>query len=95
MKTLLLTSLMLLSGSALAGSDCFMEYNQVCGQTADGETRVFANKCDFSDAEAKRMDWKACQDDAQRAPASAQQDLFQEVQQIEVEMNSYLAEEQA
>lgn len=75
----------------MASTDCFLDYHQVCGKTAEGEYVEYLNHCHMKDDGATAVAAKNCQVDHTRSPASVSTNIFGQVDQVQNEIAATLA----
>lgn len=91
MKLSLTLALCLLSMQLMASTDCFLDYHQVCGKTANGEFVEYLNQCHMKEDGATAAEAKNCEVDHTRSPASVSTDVFGQIDQVENEIAAALA----
>ena len=90
MKTLLITFLLTTSFAYAAESDCFLDYNSVCGKSADGTVELYLNQCHLEVQSATAVAEKNCQSSESRGPASVNDTVYGEIKFIEGEIDTLL-----
>lgn len=76
-----------------AESDCFLDYNNVCGKSEKGQFAEYLNKCHLKTAGAKEVSYENCQIDQSRNPASASHSVFTDLERVESEIVTILESE--
>ncbi|MAZ48145.1 MAG: hypothetical protein CME65_06260 [Halobacteriovoraceae bacterium] len=93
MKKLLLSTLLFSTSVVAADSDCFLDYNNVCGKNEQGQFSEYLNECHLEKAGAKEVSYENCQIDQSRNPASASHSVFTDLERVESEIDTILTSE--
>lgn len=90
-----LAFVLLFSTFNLYASDCFMNYQQVCGQDKSGSYRYYVNQCELTEQGATVAKQAQCdQDEAGRSPASfTGNDELTTLNNMEAEIAGFLGQE--
>lgn len=88
MKKLLFLSIFATTTVVAAESECFLDYNSVCGKNSQGQVSEYLNRCHLDADKAKPVDMALCQSNTNRGPASIDNTVYDQLKLIENEIAS-------